>query len=1308
MSLAPLEDRPITRSRARLLHDETPKSKSHTKSSQKRSKSKKNRKRGSKTPLVVSNTTEEHQEPVETRIDASEKVNEPTQVDEHQNDKPSLKPVTGDIVAPDMRIVMGDLNSSPIKKTGAPPHDPVLSSSPFKLRKNVMFSDDLTSDVPFLPQDGSQKPVCITATPKKSILKGIEEVESPQVVNESSFTEANFVPEQPTFWTKGNIVQLPVESHRLARLIQGCIAVLKIKSFDKRFEVYASLNHNFKSNTPTFVASLLVSTYKQFSPSKGSPGQAQALAQSPEKNLISVFSAIVQRDITFMEASLSLSDDEKENVSIPNQGKNDPFFTRTISQALKLISFFMTEEDLNEYLSLTDLRWFYSHSATLMMKPKISKTLAVPYLMIVKECKYPLKKRKLLFNNIKGMDIPEQMLFAVINMKNFPSKSLVSERLIAVKNLVQNFPTMMLNNFKHWFEIYLMTLCDVGSPFYSKIIGSGVLTLLEIAKACSRDREVNYMTQQCLSSQITSPFKSFASDFELDSTSFPQKGVRVLDLVIQTIKELMFNKRYKAASDIWVGISLMACDKQTGFDQWDMVHEWTGVVTSELLKLSPAAQVALISSWKVVVYDLCVSDLDNLDRYIKSEDLKLGESIEVSDILKRKFDLLLVLPRILKNVSCDNYDILHASEQVVLAICYTIFNQQGKNTKYLSVYWDNIMVPLFQEVFFKKSKGMQLFNFGERLLQALLDTTANKKEYQFLPFRCLSTEAFEFSDVLSLNSAWVFKEYPRILNLLQVPLYSTDLSPEYKLDVVDKFSHIFPSLVLKSPSSPEAIECRKLAYNIIEQAFSKGNPALFVPKVFDVLKKTFGLVNLTNVDNAGDNSANFLSLLFSKIAESTPDVQDNIVEKMLHRNGRKDYVVILYLIRFGMLGNSKVDFQKSLKTCEVDIGSRVELKLIGALFEVLTSDFTPFAKRVIQAIVLLNARLFEEALSLVTIQRWSPPIFKFFVLLIHDTPFDYMKQMAFNLILLRFEQADEFVSMISFLISSSFDLELYNLRKAIMKRVQSINETNYAKFKTEFHGYLNNLKQNGNMLLLDEFLATCQEYGFEILDIAENEWAQFPRLKEMMESPKPFRTCSPPSDEDSEVMDTFSPESANEAENDSYMEVEKDLVSEEDDLSSVKSFEVDMPQRSVLEIPESPEADPESPSKRHRPLAPGEPESSSKRPKMEIQPYTNGQDIQKDVQLLSKPDTIEQVKYFLPRIDTTIQAKYSSQETNDTTSSTEAESEGSSKNTAELDRIMHVFNNFDQESMRLLTPNDRDQLECRLLQFMLQLKQSKP
>ena len=131
------------------------------------------------------------------------------------------------------------------------------------------------------------------------------------------------------------------------------------------------------------------------------------------------------------------------------------------------------------------------------------------------------------------------MLFALINMKRFPSSSLVSEQFMCFKNFVNLFPGIMAKNISHWFGMLLLNICEVGSPFYLKCFSVGVHCLLEVAKAFLDNRKTRaYVKLFCLLLSFNIKSMSSSESIVIDSDSNDSQSQKVVDIVLSKLLNL--------------------------------------------------------------------------------------------------------------------------------------------------------------------------------------------------------------------------------------------------------------------------------------------------------------------------------------------------------------------------------------------------------------------------------------------------------------------------------------------------------------------------------------------------------------------------------------------------------------------------------------------------------------------------------------------------------------------------------------------------------------------------------------------------
>lgn len=1212
-----------------------------------------------------------------------------------------------------------ELNSSPIKKTQE--SRSTLNSSPISSRKTVVFSDDLVSKLPDT-YVVDPRPVELTATPKRSILKPLVEIGGSLGDTNSDFSSSNpFLPETPSFWSNGTIVQLPADSPNLSALIEGSIEVLKNKNFTKRFEVYASLNYNFRINKPETIIS--ISSKLRFnknlpkkSPNlhnKSLPKHHQQQKSSPtrffnsspiklsdqyDENPISILCNIIINDIVTTENDLFQNGDDKENNDYTNHDKYNPFSVRIVSQGLKLVSFLMIEPDLNNLINVDDARWFYKHACLMIVNQKISKTLIGPYISIIKECKFSPKKKRLIFNSPGNINLPEELLFSLLNMKSFPSSSLVIEKFVTLKNLVINFPTMMAHNFKHWFEIFLMNLCDYSSPLYLKIIGCEVTALLEIAKTFLSNKNIIFMVREILDRPVDKDSKSMISDLNVTlSYDDSCNNITHFDYITLALERLVECERYKQAMDIWVSISLLTCDKNEGYEKWKNIDKWINVFRSCLVTRVPEIQVNTISAWKAVIYNLCVNDLDDLSKYLKSGDIiARDDTIVISDKLKTKFQLLSYIISETEIFTYSN-DVIETIDSCILSMVYTLMNPLiFKNSKFLQVYWDHLIIPAFERFYFKDTTIKRVPFMGIKLLVRLLKKCNSVDERSFNPLRCLGIESVSTDEINSLSPRWAIIHSDKILHLLLLSAQCKNIKPGVKISLLATFTNTIKGNLLKeNQNSAPVLRIIKGFHDIYKEILVNEDLTLDnITKIFSIVADTFLLTNISGVElDEEKRSEDLISLIIntSKQRMSQEDFSTLCGRLVESVESSKRLPLLLGFKKTNLITKDKIVddlIVENLKTCKFNVNCDKELKLVGSLFELMTEDYHAITKCVIQDLVLLKEKEFERALNLVSIQKWSLPIFKFFVILVHDAPYNHLKQMTFNLILLRWEKDDTFIDMIRFLIENNLNLELFNIRKPMMKRRKTIHGFLGFEFKNVWKSYLIQLRESGNFILLDQFLMTCFESDFEIKPLIHNEWDRLPLLKEAwLKQYGQLYIESHSSTPNTETRE--SPVSVNNS-LDVYNTTSADAISsfkdKTDQQESLSDEESDVPDNTFsLEtgndrgddsiISTDDEIEPESFSSRKRLLCEEDEELTTKKPK----PSLEGDDNSNNANNSNNPtNTYVEVK-----------------------SSLDTENLQSISKSCQIN---HLINSIDETDLKNLSTSDVSTLETNLLEFLLKIR----
>lgn len=1072
--------------------------------------------------IIDMNTSEDKLESGDLEVSDSDLAKIPQGELNTQEEKNYINiPPLADEFINDQAYMDMELNSSPIKPTSKKvSYREELSSSPIKKKKSVAFSDDLVSELPSSPAAihcGSRLPI-LEQTPKKSILKinSMNQTSSPSNPNDTSLwvKSSNNIniknsPSNPEFWLLGTIIQLAPNSPDLPQLIDGCINVLKDKKFTKKFEVYATLNHICRCNTSDCLLKLLTIPNKSNSPQKvNSKSLIKTNSTSfMETTYIHTLTALIQRDVKQIESKLFCENEEKENNYSPS--KNDPFSIRIISQALKLINFIMLDQELNNFVSIEDAKWFYVHCCKTIVKPTISKTLIIPYLSILKDCKFNNKKKKLIFNNQnENTNILELILQSLLNMRKFVSSSLVVEEFVTLKNLVLNFPVMMANNFKHWFEFFLMNLCDLSSPLYSKVIGMGILVLLEVARNYLDNKNVLFSVRRLLASPLPSTVKSITTDSNIsvssEATATNSDENLVIHFIISSLENLIGNGQYKSAMDIWVGVTLLSSDSDSGYENWPFLSDWLRVHKSCFNVNNNSAKIIALNSWKAVIFNVCHNDLDSI-RYLidPSPNSKSSKTKPqaINNILKPKIKLLI---HPLLNISAveNQKVIIDSSHNLFLSIIYTLLNPLVLgSSRYVHIYWDKIIQSVLINFYFKKDLSNTYMNeLGLKILTRLIKPSVCTNEKPFNEMRCLSNEAISLNDISPVSPKWIFTKFDRILQNINIVFKLEGLTIDSKLEFFSNFLNSLKLITKKEIKPSDAT--RDIIDNLpnVLSILFKHNKVSYssLQKLMHNLNDTFDASNL--IEKNGSNETNIYILIINNCLNGMEELQAFDFLESIHLAIRdsKNLIFLLELVKlqeYNSHAGLKNFITSALNSRKINAASNIELELAGGLFQIISKDYESIAKKLIQSIVLLSATEFERVSGILNIQLWAIPIFKYFVELVHNAPHPHLKQIPLNLIISRFENDEEFFEILKFLIDKRFDLELYNLRKNIMKKFKALEGFRQFEFRLAWNSYLSSIVESGNFKLLDDFLVSSYEVELDVKSHIQNNWDRLPLLK---------------------------------------------------------------------------------------------------------------------------------------------------------------------------------------------------------------------
>ena len=946
-----------------------------------------------------------------------------------------------------------ELNSSPIRVS----KPDWAHSSPVAKKKSVAFSDDLVTDCFSSPVK--------TETPRKSILKSCNFTvdSSPNNPNNTSLwvksTESfskSYGPANVDFWVQGNIVQLAPNSPELSTLISGCIKVLLDNSFNKRFEVYATLNNVCKTNS--------------------SETLVKCLCNLNGTNNVSVLTQLIKNDVVTIETKLFNPEEVKENFN-PST-KSDPFRIRIVAQALKLLHFFMMDDSLNTFLPIEEIRWVYDHSSTMLVKNNISKALVSPYLLLIRDSKFTTKRKKLIFDN---SDIIEKMLSGLINMKPILSSSIMTEKFVCFRNFVNNFTGIMGKTFHHWIGVLVFQIFTVP-PSFGKCVTAGVNSLLEVAKVFLDNKNVLVSTKQFLSSPVP---LDIISTFQEDSSSQnnqQNKDDACINYLISKIQNLVNTGQCRAGVDIWLAITLLLGNQEGNFEKWNQLNRWLEIPKTCLKSTDSLVRLTSICSWRAIIYNMCQNDLNKVwkvvDSITKNPNIK-DKSTEINNVLKPKVELVTLVFDTVNSKNLTDQE-LEAANNLFLMILYTLTNLKS-STKYFHVYWDNLIQPIFLKFYFSSTSHPYLHQLGLKVLARLLQNSNPINEKNFNSLRTLVNEDLTLNEINSLPPRWVHSKFERIIQTLVVIFQLHNLQIPQKISILNSFFNNIKLVTKKEPKPSDATSDLIDNLSFLFTAFLKNNQLAYemVHKLFINLHDVFDadslVVHKGTTKKDGTTRTVYGSILSKSIKGMSSAQQTELFELILSSVTEKNAVSFLTDM-YNLRSESTLvkDVVLSLITSRKIAVGKVELRLYGTMCQTLTDGFEVFVKKVLQSVI--DAGELKRSLEVLQINHWSQETFNFYLLLVRNSPNKVIREFTRNLVTQKVSDGIDVVELIKFFIKFEFDLEIHDLREVILQKASTLEGFRKFDFVKAWDLYLkeqvDSSSDNGR---LNELLLSTKE-----------------------------------------------------------------------------------------------------------------------------------------------------------------------------------------------------------------------------------------
>lgn len=418
--------------------------------------------------------------------------------------------------------------------------------------KRVAFSSDIdNSFVSSSPLKSSP------SKPRRSILK-----QSNVRVNKALSVDELLKTGLSDNWPDGYVLHVPESYLNKAKVVRACVSFLQNPKCNKKYEIFATLNHLIKISSNNICLSFsLDSVYN--------------LLKSIEDDLIDL-----RREIS------------EDAVS--------PFRLRVSSQGIKLLSSLQKLVINNEVANSCS-----KIILDIMKSENISKSLAASIIQLWKS------------KELKDMDDQvEHLIVNIIQMKYFLSATVICERVNILNRIILARPAISSKYGYQILSYLLMTIMNTDVPSYSKILTICVNAITQFGKHSENKSIIIKILEEPINDNLSS-MKSHISD------SLTQQST-ISDALVLTLLYANHINIGKQVIECWFQVLFLCSYRQVNFSipKWKLGGQLIGVFESLLSSASDENLQLCLDKWNIIIYNFQINDISKDDTFTVQTKLK--------------------------------------------------------------------------------------------------------------------------------------------------------------------------------------------------------------------------------------------------------------------------------------------------------------------------------------------------------------------------------------------------------------------------------------------------------------------------------------------------------------------------------------------------------------------------------------------------------------------------------------------------------------------------------------------------------------
>ncbi|GMG28142.1 unnamed protein product [Ambrosiozyma monospora] len=181
-------------------------------------------------------------------------------------------------------------------------------------------------------------------------------------------------------------------------------------------------------------------------------------------------------------------------------------------------------------------------------------------------------------------------------MRNFPSGTIVCERLLAIKKLILNDSAMMANNVKEWMSFVFLSIINTEIPKYEMVLNCCANILFEYSKFSGGGE---YVLSLLIDQTQTTSFAT-----SITASTFAIGDLTISETLARSLMYVINRKLIPQAMEIWASLTCILSEQnwESGLETLPFKDSWLSVWDECMEQGNEALEIGLYA-WRAVIFN---------------------------------------------------------------------------------------------------------------------------------------------------------------------------------------------------------------------------------------------------------------------------------------------------------------------------------------------------------------------------------------------------------------------------------------------------------------------------------------------------------------------------------------------------------------------------------------------------------------------------------------------------------------------------------------------------------------------------------